>query len=147
MVSTKIHGGGCCGRRHIYGFDRPGNFQEHHDAIQRRHGDRTNLVTEIVLTDDQMRRNRARIEAAGYRRVARWRNSNSGNFCNMFLHGRDVAYGAADLFVGCRVRVKRSGAEGVVERSADGGRARVILDAGPVRTYARSSLVNIAEKI
>lgn len=147
MTVTASHGGHCCGRRHLYNFNYNDDFQQRHDTIQRTHGDLTNLVTEVVLTTGQLPRNAAMLRTAGYRKVASWRNSNSGNVCHMFLHGRDVSYTDTDqIYVGSRVRVKASGNEGIVLSGAD-GRASVRYDNGNIRTVKVTSLVNISEKI
>lgn len=102
------HGGGCCGIRHIFGMGSAPNghhdnftFQDHQlDPVDRT--GRTVLQTmleryrrefidggrllEIVLTDNQDTHWRGELQRQGFRKVVRFRNYNTRNWCNIWYH-------------------------------------------------------------
>ena len=89
------HGGKCCGITHMYGCDgSDANFitieamARRLEEVKRYTDHPSCILKEIVLTNYQMRvypEVVAAMKKAGFVRVARWKNSNSGNICNMFL--------------------------------------------------------------
>ena len=94
-MSTASHGGYCCGVKHIYGFPYESNperrklwleseMEEILDDLNPRksHGQ----LIEVCLTDSQSKTWAPLLKEKGFRHVARWRNSNSGNVVNMFLY-------------------------------------------------------------
>ena len=92
---TRAHGGLCCGITHLlecYGTDADVHAVE--DAAKKLQEAQQYvsypecILKEIVLTNKQMRacpNVLFAMKRAGFVRVARWKNSNSGNVCNMFL--------------------------------------------------------------
>lgn len=88
------HGGNCCGINHLYEFpdlDDAGGKEERKAmiaafiyALQSIGSDLRNIV-EVVLTDEQLRSGWLRVvQRNGFKRVSRFKNSNSGNVCNIF---------------------------------------------------------------
>lgn len=95
MPNISAHGGGCCGVSHIRGFNY---FNENHtvefirrelsrcfDGVSPRRGN-PNRLAEVILTDNQLSFRNLPIALAkeGFVLVNRFRNSNSGNVCNVF---------------------------------------------------------------
>lgn len=84
------HGGGCCGRRHIFGMNG-----ETADSIRRimvhngLNAD-SNKITEIVLSEENedLEDLQTEVVNAGFVLVARWENC-SGSTCYMYLHAND----------------------------------------------------------
>lgn len=91
------HGGECCGIRHLHEFE-PRNedslkrldkciqsvkneFQENLDYDEMR-GPPQGAI-EVVLTDGQMQLWWSALKTRGFRQVVRFKNSNSGNYCNV----------------------------------------------------------------
>lgn len=88
------HGGECCGITHVSNFDTYSEptadelkaaaeeFQRDHGGASRDH------MYEAVLTDNQLSWKdgfwRKQLKKAGFKKVTRFRNSNSGNYCNVF---------------------------------------------------------------
>lgn len=109
-LTEKAHGGHCCGVSHLFDFPVWSESVEKSIALQientlseweyneytRRDGTEYKRLPshlfEIVLTDEQlMDDNKAWVPALkrlGFRHVARWFNSNSDNYCNMFVWNR-----------------------------------------------------------
>lgn len=99
MVNIAGHGGGCCGIAHAYGFGyNTEQVAQLDEQISRFEEGQDGRVIEAVLTDSQLTQySRARADereilanwpaelaARGFRFVGRFRNSNSGNNCNVF---------------------------------------------------------------
>lgn len=95
------HGGECCGASHIFNFGRWSSEAERElvrirdRRLEYWEEDEDRLPShlfEVVLTDQQLcDDNRAWVVAlkrCGFRFVTRWYNSNSGNYCNMFVWNR-----------------------------------------------------------
>lgn len=94
-MAVSHHGGGCCGVKHIYRFPvystegeattwLRGEMQKVLDRMDPRR-QRGQLI-EVALTDNQCVNWAKTLKNEGFRHVARWRNSNSGNVVNMFLY-------------------------------------------------------------
>lgn len=93
------HGGDCCGRCHIFGFEEYDDedclptVQDFRDAVKAS----GNLCIEVVLTRDQIDHGTfcgggRMIDAvldAGFREVFSFRNPNTGNECVVFLKAGD----------------------------------------------------------
>lgn len=88
------HGGGCCGMTHISDFpsivdaenkkDRAAMIDAFDEALNDV-GTNLSHCIEVVLIDDQLREGWLRIiQKRGFKRVSRFRNSNSNNVCNVF---------------------------------------------------------------
>lgn len=81
------HGGGCCGINHIYGFNaqsRSWTFKLLKEAIRQRKDERRSGLMEVVLTDAQAITYDEFLTQQKFYRVARFLNSNSGNYCNVY---------------------------------------------------------------
>ncbi len=87
MAVFRDHGGECCGMTHIHNF---GN----HQALDQWVVDRAledhpkEHLFEVVLTDQQVSDNPVLVKGLkdrGFKLVSRFRNANSGNYCNV-LH-------------------------------------------------------------
>lgn len=88
MPIMEEHGGECCGVKHVHDFDLPERDTAALDRVLKAvcPAGNPNRLSEVVLTDGQMQQGWGPIlRARGFRLVARWRNSNSGNVCNMFV--------------------------------------------------------------
>lgn len=101
MPYWEEHGGGCCGAFHIRDFQRGTEkksieneiadargtiFEE--DAPVTDSGDRVhggNYLCECILTNQQLRVHRESLKEIGFKRVAVWRNPNTGNVLNMLV--------------------------------------------------------------
>lgn len=90
------HGGGCCGRRHIYGMNGETSESIRRLIAAEGYGPNTdtNKVIEIVLSEENRNLEdlRAEVESAGFTLVATWDNIDSGSQCYMYLSGNDVTY-------------------------------------------------------
>ena len=112
-ANISSHGGECCGVSHVYNFygdvTVKDTMTDMEDRLEEMAGDverdcscpiceraRKRLeeagiggahghLFEAVLTDDQMGRYGKDLREAGWKVVARWFNSNSGNMCNMLI--------------------------------------------------------------
>lgn len=100
------HGGGCCGMTHVYEFPdlktdctEKGNREAAIDGFlstvtqtdTRHYANTGSHLYEVVLLDSQLRSGWLYVlQKAGFRRVSRFLNSNSGNICNVF-HKCDTA--------------------------------------------------------
>ena len=84
----EIHGGDCCGLKHLAGFPttvtEEGLLEQTIDAAEYEMESGRSAV-EIVLTDKQLKTHHKVIKKVGYQFCGRWFNPNSGNYCNMFL--------------------------------------------------------------
>ena len=97
------HGGGCCGVEHIYDFSHSPNAEVVASALTGIVSDRTcdcgecsevaAFMAEAVLTDYQAFTKHANFTpstwhevmlSVGFKRVTRFLNSNSGNYCNVY---------------------------------------------------------------
>jgi hypothetical protein len=89
------HGGGCCGMTHLSEFPEIEDMLDEDYRIptvkERSDFIRSSISSgghkhcyEIVLTDSQLKYWRSAVRMAGFRRVNRFLNSNSGNYCNVF---------------------------------------------------------------
>lgn len=83
-MELNAHGGGCCGITHINSFGTANIetlrlYLRQHDLVG--FGSR---MLEAVLTDAQAQHWEAPLLNNGFVKVARFRNSNSGNFCNIY---------------------------------------------------------------
>jgi hypothetical protein len=96
-VIVRSHGGGCCGVFHISSFSQDfggkrtdAMCQKEIQAALDRYlvTGNNNRLCEAVLTDNQCNRNGGQwprvLRRMGFKLVARFRNSNSGNVCNVF---------------------------------------------------------------
>ena len=105
-LNTEEHGGGCCGIRHISGFDNVtagsavtalasaiANCMHHYDAYYE-DGKVAKGMLEIVIIDEQAIREidvdgrkmrwHDYLLSTGWQRVTRFQNSNSSNYCNVY---------------------------------------------------------------
>lgn len=94
-IEHRMHGGQCCGLRHVYNFEygyseADRQRTERYIANQLERG----KLVEIVLTDQQLdpsddewmpdnKRVRATLRKLGFKKVTRFRNGR-GNYCNIF---------------------------------------------------------------
>lgn len=94
MAATERHGGGCCGRYHLYGFRGDETVREIKTLIERREGSlrRTRgLIWEATLTNSQCIRYPNLLKSlkeVGFSLVYRGTNMNSGNCVNVFMYHR-----------------------------------------------------------
>lgn len=107
-LSLDSHGGGCCGILHLYDFSGSevsvekqldkilaSWIEEEYDEAFRECScgfcppppdpKTFNALLEVVLTDSQMQMYGQLLKKRGFRLVTRFKNSNSGNYCNI-LH-------------------------------------------------------------
>jgi hypothetical protein len=89
------HGGGCCGITHISAFPDLDDYRG--DDVYRTPtvAEKTAFILkgvsgssrhcyEIVLIDSQIKQWGSAVKAAGFRRVSRFLNGGTGNYCNVF---------------------------------------------------------------
>lgn len=91
MAYITVHGGMCCGVNHIYGFTGRETREDIESLFRRvgvRHSDTSCILVEAILTNKQCNNNNGYLpellQRVGFRLVARFKNHNSGNFCNVF---------------------------------------------------------------
>lgn len=104
------HGGSCCGITHIFDFHRYSEVREREllrgmengrDAIAEdndeffdedgnRNNKKVHHLFEVALTDQQLIDDDSAwacaLKRLGFKHVARFMNSNSGNYCNLLVH-------------------------------------------------------------
>ena len=91
MAYITRHGGNCCGVKHIYGFTGR-ETREDIESLFRiarvRHSNTSCILVEAILTNAQCKNNNGYLpnllQSIGFKLVARFKNPNSGNFCNVF---------------------------------------------------------------
>lgn len=97
------HGGGCCGRVHLFNFDGAlgyyGRFGTPLTFAEKKNGIRLaideawgiprlsgrGMCVEVVLVEDQMEAWSRALTGVGFKRVFDFVNENSGNRCYVFL--------------------------------------------------------------
>lgn len=86
------HGGGCCGRAHLYDFPdldecKRTTSKERVDFILNRiHSSyRGGMGVEVVLNEEQLPQWRGAVTKAGFKQVFKFRNKNSGLMCHVFM--------------------------------------------------------------
>lgn len=105
MLKIDYHGGACCGMSHISNFyGKPderalqmiknliGNNEE--DMIEEWEDNREknypkrrfNHAYEVVLTDTQMMEWAEPLKNFGFKKLFRWLNDNSGNYCTLLVY-------------------------------------------------------------
>lgn len=102
-MDIEYHGGHCCGMSHIHGFSLPerdlnrlktlieGNEQDMIDSWEDNNDRnypkrRFNHAYEVVLTDDQMMNWAKPLKEFGFKKLFRWLNDNSGNYCTLLVY-------------------------------------------------------------
>lgn len=97
MAELREHGGRCCGINHIEFFygdvetvarEVDHCIRDFSDGQETERDDGSQGVPqgalEAVLTDGQVREYGKLLKERGFQRVFRFKNSNSGNYCNVF---------------------------------------------------------------
>jgi len=93
MPWTNNHGGRCCGVTHIAGIGSGPYWDGKSKTFLSSFSFSRSHLYEIVLTDHQMEhlpKTLAKMKQLKFKRVSRFLNSNSGNYCNVF-HKHPVA--------------------------------------------------------
>lgn len=107
LLLVNEHGGGCCGVKHISGFpfissnaktivkqkialvkdavDKAIDRYEHYEeGASKNSRENWTCAINVVLIDSQLEQWQTAVEAVGFKHVLRFKNSNSGNYCNVF---------------------------------------------------------------
>jgi hypothetical protein len=99
-LDVEPHGGCCCGMAHLFNFDsdeKPDQIDEERflRSLERakEEGGMIRGCVEVVLVDGQMPIFATMLRRHGFKRVNRFLNANSGNYCNV-LH---LNYGQPDV--------------------------------------------------
>jgi len=92
MAIVVGHGGGCCGVRHICHFTRTDNAATIKGLVDTtRQAQTQGMLVEAVLTNEQLAWSndlKSSLEEVGFKCIARFRNPNSGNICNVFHYNK-----------------------------------------------------------
>lgn len=92
MLRINPHGGQCCGIANVFNFtegDEEADIIALSEILLRRNQHNTGLLTEVVLTNTQLRtrpRLVAFLKETGFVLGPRFLNENSGNICNVFYY-------------------------------------------------------------